>query len=322
MVTVATSDAEPPGVPETNESATGMGYRPESPSPDGWKRDHEESFHSRSTHETNSEMGTDVTPPVIDVLHPPSASNAFTEAPAQRKRRVSTDSEVSNVPKANPIVQCITKPGNHTKKPQMKYDPDVPMTKEEAAVWRREQRRKRNRDSAAASRQRQRDRIAELEIEVEQWKVKHDRMLRQFRELEQYAGARPPHSPVITASHIFRRRAPPPPMRMSVMPPQGDGMMHGATTPPLYPSKAAAVISPMAAAHPPVRNPRSDAMYRRSAGFVSPYASPPPHDDSRSDGQEGHIIEYHKPGKRQEHQHSSKSSSRPAVSRITYKITQ
>jgi Basic region leucine zipper len=56
-------------------------------------------------------------------------------------------------------------------KPQMKYDPDVPMTKEEATIWRRDQRRKRNRESAAASRQRQRDRIDELESELNQWKA-------------------------------------------------------------------------------------------------------------------------------------------------------
>lgn len=71
------------------------------------------------------------------------------------------------------------------KKPQMKYDPDVPMTKEEATAWRREQRRKRNRESAAASRQRQRDRINELEVEVEEWKSKYDDILEAIAKLEQ-----------------------------------------------------------------------------------------------------------------------------------------
>lgn len=75
-----------------------------------------------------------------------------------------------------------------TKKPQMKYDPDVPMTKEEAAVWRREQRRKRNRESAAASRQRQRDRITELEGEVGDWKLKYDSMMKKIEELEKAHG--------------------------------------------------------------------------------------------------------------------------------------
>lgn len=71
------------------------------------------------------------------------------------------------------------------KKPQMKYDPDVPMTKEEATAWRREQRRKRNRESAAASRQRQRDRINELEDEVEGWKSKYEATMAAISRLEQ-----------------------------------------------------------------------------------------------------------------------------------------
>lgn len=58
------------------------------------------------------------------------------------------------------------------------------MTKEEATIWRREQRRKRNRESAAASRQRQRDRISELEGEVEDWKVKYQAALDRLEALE------------------------------------------------------------------------------------------------------------------------------------------
>lgn len=74
------------------------------------------------------------------------------------------------------------------KKPQMKYDPEVPMTKEDAAVWRREQRRKRNRESAAASRQRQRDRISELEVEVDGWKDKFDSIMNKIKDLEEVSG--------------------------------------------------------------------------------------------------------------------------------------
>lgn len=74
------------------------------------------------------------------------------------------------------------------KKPQMKYDPDVPMTKEEAAVWRREQRRKRNRESAAMSRQRQRDRIADLEVEVDEWKTKVGSIMDRIKKLEEASG--------------------------------------------------------------------------------------------------------------------------------------
>eukprot|EP00536_Pseudo-nitzschia_multiseries_P003015 jgi/Psemu1/318055/estExt_fgenesh1_pm.C_430008 len=74
------------------------------------------------------------------------------------------------------------------KKPQMKYDPDVPMSKEEAAAWRREQRRKRNRESAALSRQRQRDRIGDLEIEVDQWKNKVESIMERIKKLEEASG--------------------------------------------------------------------------------------------------------------------------------------
>lgn len=70
------------------------------------------------------------------------------------------------------------------KKPQMKYDPDVPMSREAAAVWRREQRRKRNRESAAASRQRQRDRIAELELEVQDFQEQYEKVMSKVQALE------------------------------------------------------------------------------------------------------------------------------------------
>ncbi len=59
------------------------------------------------------------------------------------------------------------------------------MTREEAAAWRREQRRKRNRESAAASRQRQRDRINELETELEEWKEKFETVMSKIKALEE-----------------------------------------------------------------------------------------------------------------------------------------
>jgi hypothetical protein len=77
------------------------------------------------------------------------------------------------------------------KKPQMKYDPDIPMTKEEATVWRREQRRKRNRESAAASRQRQRDRIQELESEVSRLKEATESVYAEIRALEEGSATTP-----------------------------------------------------------------------------------------------------------------------------------
>jgi hypothetical protein len=94
---------------------------------------------------------------------------------APKKRKVSVSAEDTPTNK------------DPAKKPQMKYDPDEPMTKEEAAAWRREQRRKRNRESAAASRQRQRDRITELEIELDDCKTKYDTMMDKIAKLEEIA---------------------------------------------------------------------------------------------------------------------------------------
>lgn len=119
---------------------------------------------------------------------------AMAAAPEGNKRRRVSDCTSSFLP---PVVSPSSPPqvalmsgtitGGKTskaKKPQMKYDPDVPMTKEEAAAWRREQRRKRNRESAAASRQRQRDRIVELEEEVEVWKAKFDEAMKRIQALD------------------------------------------------------------------------------------------------------------------------------------------
>ncbi|KAL7534040.1 hypothetical protein ACHAXR_005598 [Thalassiosira sp. AJA248-18] len=83
---------------------------------------------------------------------------------------------------AQPIVTVRKSEG--AKRPQMKYDPSVPMTKEETSAWRREQRRKRNRESAAACRKRQRDRISELEVEVSDWKAKFDDALLKLKGLD------------------------------------------------------------------------------------------------------------------------------------------
>jgi len=112
------------------------------------------------------------------LVAPDSVSSADESDSPRKKRKVSTDDSMS----------CVTgkKPA---KKPQMKYDPDVPMTKEEAAAWRREQRRKRNRESAAASRQRQRDRITELEEVVGEWKTKYENIMAKIRELEEATGS-------------------------------------------------------------------------------------------------------------------------------------
>lgn len=71
------------------------------------------------------------------------------------------------------------------KKTQIRYDPDVPMDKEQLAAWRREARRVRNRESAAASRQRIRNRINELEDEVGDWKAKYAHAMERLQALQQ-----------------------------------------------------------------------------------------------------------------------------------------
>ena len=116
--------------------------------------------------------------------------NTATNTGSNKRRRVSNDfltaAVVSPTTPSKKALMADDASSTSTgkKKPQMKYEPETPMTKEEAAVWRREQRRKRNRESAAASRQRQRDRIVELEAEVEEWKVKFEDAMKRIRELE------------------------------------------------------------------------------------------------------------------------------------------
>ena len=123
----------------------------------------------------------------------------YEDGHVKKVRRVSDISEMENCSTSlvcnGPITAVTAKKSTNTKKkvttkkkPQMKYDPDVPMSKEEAAAWRREQRRKRNRESAALSRQRQRDRIGDLEVEVEQWKNKVESIMERIKSLEAASG--------------------------------------------------------------------------------------------------------------------------------------
>lgn len=71
------------------------------------------------------------------------------------------------------------------RKTQIRYDPEVPMDKDQLAAWRREARRVRNRESAAASRQRIRNRINELEDEVGEWKTKYSQAMERLATLQQ-----------------------------------------------------------------------------------------------------------------------------------------
>lgn len=117
---------------------------------------------------------------------------------------------ISSNPKRKVLDSATVSP----KKKQMKYDPDVPMTKEEATAWRREQRRKRNRQSAAASRQRQRDRISELEQQVEDYQKKFKGILEKIRLIEAAKGVPTPFratTPVqITTTTVTPKSSPTP----------------------------------------------------------------------------------------------------------------
>lgn len=72
----------------------------------------------------------------------------------------------------------------NSKKTQIQYNPDIPMTKEQLTAWRREMRRVRNRESAAASRRKVRDRIEELEDEVSDWKKKYEGVMERLKAVE------------------------------------------------------------------------------------------------------------------------------------------
>jgi len=71
-----------------------------------------------------------------------------------------------------------------SKKSQITYNPDIPMTKEQLTSWRREMRRVRNRESAAASRRKVRDRIEELEDEVDVWKKRYQAVMARLGQAE------------------------------------------------------------------------------------------------------------------------------------------
>lgn len=83
--------------------------------------------------------------------------------------------------------------GNN-KKTQIRYDPSIPMEKEQLAAWRREARRVRNRESAAASRQRIRGRITELEDELDIMKQKYERAMQRIQQLQGQGAFRPAES--------------------------------------------------------------------------------------------------------------------------------
>jgi chromosome segregation ATPase len=78
----------------------------------------------------------------------------------------------------------LKKPSIRGIKRQARYEPGVPMTREQLAAWRKEARRVRNRESAAASRKKTRERIDQLEDELAELQRKYEVALKRIVVLE------------------------------------------------------------------------------------------------------------------------------------------
>lgn len=109
-----------------------------------------------------------------------SHSTVGSNIPSSPTTVISTPEDLANV--TGKMAKTNKAKDHKSGRKQMRYDPEVPMTKEEASAWRREARRVRNRESAAASRRKIRDRIEELEEEVEVWKAKYEAIMLQLQE--------------------------------------------------------------------------------------------------------------------------------------------
>lgn len=96
--------------------------------------------------------------------------SAYDNEPAAESTLTSVCAEESERKKLKPHITGIKK--------DARYDPLVPMTKEELKAWRKEARRVRNRESAAASRKKNKEAIQKLEIELETIKAKYEAALR------------------------------------------------------------------------------------------------------------------------------------------------
>lgn len=112
-----------------------------------------------------------------------------TKPPKKRKVASGDSSTRKNIKKNEADDNSDDDIDDKCKKTQIRYDPEVPMNKDQLAAWRREARRVRNRESAAASRQRIRNRISELEDEVGDWKAKYSNAIQRLEALEKCISA-------------------------------------------------------------------------------------------------------------------------------------
>ncbi len=100
----------------------------------------------------------------------------------KRLRMLEKDDSIAKVSDPDEVISTI--PHVTGIKNQSRYEPGVPMTREELKAWRKEARRVRNRESAAASRQKNRERITELEVEVDLIKSKYAAALKLIIDIE------------------------------------------------------------------------------------------------------------------------------------------
>lgn len=121
------------------------------------------------------------------------AENKTDPAEARKRRKAiitsqrdegDNDETDSSEPKKRKVDDAPMHHNKGKKKAQIRYDPSVPMNKDQLAAWRREARRVRNRESAAASRQRIRSRINELEDELDEMKNKYAKAMERLQALE------------------------------------------------------------------------------------------------------------------------------------------
>ncbi|KAG7360545.1 bZIP transcription factor [Nitzschia inconspicua] len=136
------------------------------------------------------------------------ATSTNAEKKPPKKRKVTADDDANKASKAAAAAAAAASASDSEsvssskKKTQIRYDPEVPMSKEQLAAWRREARRVRNRESAAASRQRIRSRISELEEEVSEWKSKYGQAMQRLEALEAAVAAQPSGAPAADQAHV------------------------------------------------------------------------------------------------------------------------
>ncbi|KAG7360151.1 bZIP transcription factor [Nitzschia inconspicua] len=137
------------------------------------------------------------------------ATSTNAEKKPPKKRKVTADDDANKASNAAAAAAAAAASASDSesvssskKKTQIRYDPEVPMSKEQLAAWRREARRVRNRESAAASRQRIRSRISELEEEVSEWKSKYGQAMQRLEALEAAVAAQPSGAPAADQAHV------------------------------------------------------------------------------------------------------------------------